>query len=420
MPGGYVFADFAATFVGLYHSIVNILAELLTGVKAFPFDRVIAAAIVFFILFFSRKPVRHFIFIIAGRLFGGKSHAFRDDLQHALQGPVELLSIVLGSFLAFEVIKFNEDSYEKLFSQHIVETLFIIAVYWAIIAVITPLTEQLRPRSSKLTDSVIDWIRKALKSFVAFFAIAAILQQWGIRIGPLLAGMGIAGAAVALGAQALFKNLISGVLILLERRFQYGDWVKVEGVIEGTVESIGFRSTRIRQFDDSAVQVPNSDLADNAVINYSQMRRRRIYWLIGVPYSTTIDQLKTIRDGIESYIHTCPDFVPYRTASTFVRIDSFGSSSINIMVYCFTKTTNWGEWLLVKERLAYKIMEIVLGAGSGFAFPSTSLYVESLPEGRPEVFQPPEGARPEIAADGNPGAITPQGAPAMPEGPRSS
>lgn len=404
MLGGYVFNDFATTFVALYESVAAVFAQIIAVAQSFPFDRVVAAVIIFSLLFFLRKPLRHFLFVIIGKLFSLQKHAFRDDLQHALRGPVELLAIVLGTFLAFEVIKFNEDSYERLFSQHIVETLFIIAVYWGIIALISPLTDQLRPRSSKLTDSVIDWIRKALKSFVVFFAIAAILQQWGVRVGPLLAGMGIAGAAVALGAQALFKNLISGVLILLERRFQYGDWVKVEGVIEGTVESIGFRSTRIRQFDDSAVQVPNSDLADNAVINYSQMRRRRIYWLIGVPYSTTIDQLKTIRNGIEKYVFTCDDFVSPRTASTFIRIDSFGASSINIMVYCFSKTTNWGEWLLVKERLAYKIMEIVTDAGSSFAFPSTSLYVETLPTDRPELFTPPEDSRPRMEAAAPPEA----------------
>lgn len=168
-------------------------------------------------------------------------------------------------------------------------------------------------------------------------------------------------------------------------------------MVEGVVESIGFRSTKVRQFDDAAVQVPNSDLADNAVVNYTQMRKRRIYWLVGVPYSTSVAQLKQIRDGVEAHIHGCDDFVSYRIASTFVRIDSFGSSSINIMVYCFTKTTNWGEWLAVKERLAYKMMDIVLGAGSSFAFPSTSLYVETLPDDMPELFLPPQDGRPQIA-----------------------
>ncbi|MFG1418388.1 mechanosensitive ion channel family protein [Xanthobacter sp. V0B-10] len=414
MLDSYVPSDIVSTFNGIYTSVSTPLMEAFNDALSFPFDRLIVAVVILAFFFAIRRPIRHIIFLGMGLLFGVDKREFRDSLRRALTGPVELLPVVFGTFLAFEAVKIGEDSPIKLFSERVVETLFIVFVYWTIIALIEPVTEQLRPHASKLTDSVVDWIRKALKCFFAFFALAAILQQWGIKIGPLLAGMGIAGAAVALGSQALFKNLISGVLILLERRFQYGDWVKVQGVIEGTVESIGFRSTRVRQFDDSAVQVPNSDLADNAVINYSQMRRRRIYWIIGVPYSTTVEQLKAIRDGIEQHIHTCDDFVPYTLASTFVRIDSFGASSINIMVYCFTQTTKWGEWLQVKERLAYKIMEIVLGAGSSFAFPSTSLYVESVPGGRPDLFLPPEDARPRI----QPAAGAQDEAPLMPEAPR--
>lgn len=389
------------------------LERMFGGLSEFDYGRIALAVLVFTLFFLLRRLFRHVFFTIIGKLFTLNMQAFRDDLGRALKGPVELMFVAVGTFLAFEVLKVAEDGALAQFSGHVVQTLLIAAAYWTIIALVDPLMEQAAPRSGRMTETVIDWIRKALKCIVAFFAIVAVLQQWGVRIGPLLAGMGIAGAAVALGAQELFKNLISGVLILLERRFQYGDWVKVPNVVEGTVESIGFRSTRIRQFDDAAVQVPNSDLADNSVINYTQMRRRRIYWIIGVPYSTTVEQLRDIRQQIEDYIHGADDFVSYKQASTFVRIDSFGASSINIMVYCFTKTTNWGEWLAVKEKLAWQLMDIVAKAGSSFAFPSTSLYVESLPADRPEAFLPPEEGRPRLAPiDGAPAAAPPAPNPA--------
>lgn len=391
--GMYDFLGSADSFAaGVLSGVERVFGNL----SEFDYGRILFALFVFVLFFLLRRLFRHVFFTIVGKLFTLNMQSFRDNLGRSLRGPVELMFVAVGTFLAFEVLKVTEDSTASQFSSHVVQTLLIAAAYWTIIALIDPLTEQVAPRSARLTETVIDWIRKSLKCVVLFFAIVALLQQWGVRIGPLLAGMGIAGAAVALGAQELFKNLISGVLILLERRFQYGDWVKVQNVVEGTVESIGFRSTRIRQFDDAAVEVPNSDLADNAVINYTQMRRRRIYWIIGVPYSTTVEQLRDIRQKIEDYIHTEEDFVSYKMASTFVRIDSFGASSINIMVYCFTKTTHWGEWLAVKERLAYKLMDIVTGAGSSFAFPSTSLYVESLPADRPEVFLPPEAGKPQV------------------------
>ena len=103
--------------------------------------------------------------------------------------------------------------------------------------------------SDLLSKDLIDWIIKAIKVLIIILGAAAVLELWGIKIGPIIAGLGLFGVAVALGAQDLFKNLISGILVLVERRFQVGDWIFVEGVIEGTVESIGFRSTVVRRFD---------------------------------------------------------------------------------------------------------------------------------------------------------------------------
>ena len=215
--------------------------------------------------------------------------------------------------------------------------------------------------------------------------------MWGISIGPILAGFGLIGVAVALGAQDLFKNLIAGLLILAERRFNIGDWILVDGIAEGTVESIGFRSTLVRRFDKAPVFVPNATLSDNAVTNFTAMTHRRIYWVIGVEYGATVEQLRKIRDSIEGYITDNADFAPAGEVATFVRIDSFNDSSIDILLYCFTRTTKWGEWLRIKEELAYKVKEIVEGAGTGFAFPSRSLYVQAMPAEKPEVFAPPSG-----------------------------
>ncbi len=177
--------------------------------------------------------------------------------------------------------------------------------------------------------------------------------------------------------------------MIAEKRFNIGDWIRVDGVIEGTVESIGFRSTLIRRFDKAPVFVPNSKLSDHAVINFSSMTHRRIYWKIGVEYRTTVKQLRQIRDSIEQYILESEYFEKPPKVPLFVRIDRFSDSSIDIMVYCFTKTIKWGKWLEIKEALAYRIKEIVEDAGSSFAFPSQSLYVETQPTEVAEVFVPP-------------------------------
>ena len=236
------------------------------------------------------------------------------------------------------------------------------------------------------------WLIKAINVALIFIGTATVLEIWGIKIGPIIAGLGLFGVAVALGAQDLFKNLIAGILIIAERRFNPGDWIKVDGEVEGTVEIIGFRSTLIRQFDKAPVYVPNAKLSDSSLINFSQMTHRRIYWMIGVEYRTSIEQLRTIRDGIDAYIHASDHFDTSPAISTFVRIDRFSNSSIDLMIYCFTKTTVWGEWLAIKEALACEIKRIVETSGAAFAFPSQSLYVETLPAETPEmlVFEGPK------------------------------
>ena len=182
------------------------------------------------------------------------------------------------------------------------------------------------------------------------------------------------GVAVALGAQDLFKNLISGILVLVEKRFKMGDWILVEGIIEGIVEKIGFRSTTIRKFDKSLAIIPNFQFAENAVINVSQTTNWIISWIINLQYDTTVDQLKKIRDDIEDYIKTHEDF--NTEVGYAVRIDKFAESSIDMYVRCFTKTNEWEKWLSVKERLAIQIKQIVEKNGAAFAFPSQSIYVE--------------------------------------------
>jgi MscS family membrane protein len=239
---------------------------------------------------------------------------------------------------------------------------------------------------------MVQWLLKGIRVCFIFIGVAAILEIWGIKVLPLLAGLGVVSVAVALGAQDLFKNLISGLLIIGEHRFNPGDWIKVDAEVEGTVEAIGFRSTLVRRFDKAPVYVPNAKLSDNSVINFTAMTHRRIYWMITVQYCTTVEQLRRIRDGIEKHIHDSEDFAKPPEVPTFVRIDRFSDSSIDIMVYCFTKTTVWGEWLAIKEELAFKIKEIVEGAGAGFAFPSRSLYVETLPSEAAEIFVPPSEA----------------------------
>jgi MscS family membrane protein len=317
-----------------------------------------------------------------------------DQLLATLEPPVRFVPVVMGLFFGFQIM--NLDGMPDQMASNLVRSLIAFTIFWALYRAIDPLSVLLHRLDRIFSEEMVEWMARAIRVLVFVIGAAAVLEIWGIKVGPIIAGFGLIGVAVALGAQDLFKNLIAGLLILAEKRFHKGDWINVDGVVEGIVETIGFRSTMVRRFDKAPVMVPNSQLSDTAVINFSAMTHRRIKWLVGVEYRTTVDQLRRIRDEIAAYIDESPEFAPSTDVSTFVRIDSFGDSSINILVYCFTITTKWGEYLEIKERLAYKIMDIVLGAGTAFAFPSRSLYVESLPESdAPEIFQPPAAQAPD-------------------------
>ena len=307
-----------------------------------------------------------------------------DTIVATLEPPVRFIPIVMGVFFASEYVT-GEDGM-AVFFQSLNRSLVAFTIFWALLRLIRPLGEVLETGIQFLTVEMIEWSIKALRTITILLGGATILEIWGIQVIPLIAGFGLFGVAVALGAQDLFKNLIAGLFIIGERRFRKGDWVKVDGVVEGTVEHIGFRTTLVRRFDKAPVYVPNAFLSDNAVTNFSEMTHRRIKWLIGLEYGSTIEQLRKVRDDIEAHLLSNDAFAKPDEVSTFVRIDRFSDSSIDILLYCFTRTTDWGEWLAIKEDLALTIKDIVEGAGTGFAFPSQSIYVEHMPNDAPDVF----------------------------------
>jgi len=295
-----------------------------------------------------------------------------DTFVQAMEGPARFFPIVIGFFIASYYLEFSPES--QSFIDNVNKSLITILIFWLIHQLIQPVTYLLGGLEKVLTKELIGWIVKALKILIFILGAAAVLELWGIKIGPIIAGLGLVGVAVALGAQDLFKNLISGILVLVEKRFKVGDWIIVENIIEGIVERIGFRSTVVRKFDKSLAIIPNFQFAENAVINVSATTNWIISWVITLQYNTTVEQLKKVRDEIEKYITTHKD---YKTSLGYaVRVDKFSDSSIDMYIRCFTVTDDWDEWLKVKERLAIEIKQIVEKNNASFAFPSQSIYVE--------------------------------------------
>lgn len=377
--------------VPIEQEITTFWSEVITvwhnGFMGVDIGKIVIAIGIFAVFLFLRGILSKYILHTISLWTKHSDTDIDDKIVTALMPPIRFIPIIMGVFFAAQALHLDGMLAELV--SRIVRSMIAYTIFWALYRALDPLQRVSRKLDKVLTKTMMEWIFKFLKVVVIFIGAAVILELWGIAIGPLLAGLGLFGAAVALGAQDLFKNLIGGITVIAEKRFHPGDWIKVDGVVEGTVEDIGFRSTLVRRFDKAPVYVPNSDLSDAVITNFSRMTNRRIYWKIGVTYNTTKEQLQIVRDEIANYLATNDDFEKPPKVSTFVRLDSFNASSIDFMIYCFTKTTNWGEWLEIKEEFALAIKEIVEEkAGTGFAFPSQSIYIESIADA-PEVFTPP-------------------------------
>ena len=342
------------------------------GIMGVDFLQIIIGLGIFFLFLVFRGLISKLIIKKLELISKRTTNKLDDTFVKAMEGPARFLPIVLGVFFASYYMSFSEES--RSFIENINRTLITILIFWIIHQIIEPVSYILSGLDKILTRELIGWIIKSLKILIFILGAAAVLELWGIKIGPIIAGLGLFGVAVALGAQDLFKNLISGILVLVEKRFKMGDWILVEGIIEGIVERIGFRSTVIRKFDKSLAIIPNFQFAENAVINISQTTNWLISWVITLQYDTTVEQLKTIRNQIEEHINTNEDFDT--SIGVAVRVDKFSDSSIDMYIRCFSKTSEWEEWLSVKEKLALEIKQIVEKNNASFAFPSQSIYVE--------------------------------------------
>ncbi len=341
------------------------------GVSGINISEILIALFIFIFFLFLRGVFSKFVIKRLEKYVSKTTNKFDNSLVFSMEGPAKFFPIVLGFFVSTSYLSVEHGAIEL-----INRSLITILIFWTFHQIIGPLSVVIKSVGGLLSKDLINWIIKAIKILILILGAAAVLELWGIKIGPIIAGLGLFGVAVALGAQDLFKNLISGILVLVERRFQVGDWIFVDGVIEGTVESIGFRSTVVRRFDKSLATIPNFQFAENAVINNSQTTNRRINWIIGLEYRTSSDQLKKIKDEVENYIKNSELFS--KTGNTFisVKIEQFAASSIDIRLICFTKTKNYLEWMDVKDTLALAIKMIVEKNKASFAFPSTSIYVE--------------------------------------------
>jgi len=260
-------------------------------------------------------------------------------------------------------------------------------VYRAVDLVGAKLAERAEKTDSKLDDQLIPLVRKSLKVVVFVIGTLVVLQNMDVNVTTLLTGLSIGSLAFALAAKDTLANLFGSLTIFVDNPFQIGDWINVSG-IDGTVEEVGFRSTRIRTFYNSLVVIPNAKIADQKIDNYGQRQFRRCFVTLGLTYDTTPEQMQAFCEGARAVIRN-NDYT--RKDSYEVHMSGFGDSALEVMLYFFFECETWTDELRERHNVFLELMRLAQDLGVGFAFPTQTLHVDSMAHaGSRELSPPPE------------------------------
>jgi MscS family membrane protein len=310
------------------------------------------------------------------RRIAAKTRFEHDDrFLDALEKPTASFILVLGIYMATVTLPLDEEWMD------VIETLFrgisIFIVFWGLFRLADVTVDVMASVSSaSATDSFRGFgnlVKKSLRIFIIIVGVVMVIDNLGYNIGGILATLGIGGAAFAFAAKDTIANLYGSVALALDRPFQEGDWIQVGSVVDGDVEEIGLRSTKVRTWPKTVISIPNAVLANEMINNWSRMPKRRIKQVVGVTYETSPDTMEQIVEAIRELLRqdegVDQDFI-------LVNWTDFGSSSLDILVYYFTSTTKWLEHMDIRQRINVKIAKAVEAHGSSVAFPTRTLYLE--------------------------------------------
>ena len=304
-----------------------------------------------------------------------KSDWIDHRLVLALTRPLAFFLLLGGVYLSLVILPFSEGIQSAI--GHLFRGLSMLAVVWGAIQLSDVFAERLEKRCAGQGDSILagfaPLIKKTLKIFVFAIGVLLTIDNLGYNVTGILATLGLGTAAIALAAQDSIKNGFGTLMIILDRPFQVGDWIQVGDKVDGDVESIGLRSTKVRTWPKTIISIPNGVLANEYINNWSRMPKRRVKQVVGISYDATAKDMEElveeIRQILRNDLGVNQDFI-------LVNFTDFGESSLDILVYYFTSTTAWLEHMDIRQKVNQRIMEAINRRGLSIAFPSRSLYLE--------------------------------------------
>jgi MscS family membrane protein len=350
------------------------LADIQTYFQTVDWTRLLIVCGLIGLMFVIKRPLVSLILRISLTALRRKDMVKYEQLKHRL---VRLLGYVLFfGVMVVAVPYLNLPDATDTFIGHVLSTALMLCAFMALYRVLMITVDwyfsakaQQQPNRFNLTAR--NFLNSGIRVGVIVIAAVSILTPWVGSLSGLIAGLGITSLAVALAAQDSLSNLFGSISIMLDKPFDVGDYIVVTGDLEGTVERVGLRSTRIRQLSGSQVTVPNANLANAVVHNETKRSQRRLKFTIGLEYGTPSDKLDAFIKAVDALLTGEPDVV---TDSIKVWFDEFADSSLNIGVIYRTDTPQYYDMLTVKDRVNHAIKKAAADTGVSMAFPSVSVY----------------------------------------------
>ncbi|MCH2450901.1 MAG: mechanosensitive ion channel family protein [Gracilimonas sp.] len=368
---------YSDTFSSWFTFLIDQLPEWTTnewfGIKIWQYLAVFFWILIGLVLM---KVFEFFLDNYVSRLAKKTKFSWDDDLIDSIEKPSRYIFVTVFFLLTYSNLQFSVTVSQAI--SVFLEIALSAAVVWLFYNLADVFSKYLTVVTSKteteLDDQLIPLIRKTLRFFVLIMGVIAILQNNGINVASLIAGLGIGGLAVALAARETLANFFGSVTIFLDRPFKIGDWIK-SGDVEGTVEEVGFRSTRIRTFYNSLVSVPNSNLANADIDNLGLRRYRRLKTVLNLTYSTTPKQMEAFVEGIKAIVKANKHF---RQDMYEVHFNSFGAHSLDVLVYVFFNVPDWSTELQQRHNFFLEVLRLAKEVGVEFAFPTQTLHMDSF------------------------------------------
>ncbi|CAM3963071.1 mechanosensitive ion channel family protein [Alkalicoccus chagannorensis] len=297
----------------------------------------------------------------------------------AFERPLRSFFVFLGLFIAF--VYFPMDGLYQETATRIFRTLVIFHAAWGLFnlsaATSAVFTQLGRKFSIEFDDILLPFVSKLVRFAIVVMALSIIASEWDYNVSGFVAGLGLGGLAFALAAQESLSNFFGGVVIITEKPFTLGDWIQTPSV-EGFVEDISFRSTKVRTFADSVVIVPNSTLANEPIENWTKMEKRQISFNLALEYGTPRQKLQRCVEQLNAEL-TSDDRIDQDLI--IVRFSEFNSSSLDIFLYFFTIPTGWVEYMKIKEEFNFRVLEILEEEGVNMAFPTQTIHLSKQERG---------------------------------------